>query len=94
MALLATKTHTVGNRTRWIVDYSDWLCSEVLATWAVVSSSSTASVDTESFNPGQTQVIFFLNGGLLNETFTVTLTVSDALSQIRIDTIDFTVVAP
>jgi hypothetical protein len=95
MALLATKTHTVGNRARWTVDYSDWLQDgAVLFTAAIVSSSITATVDTTSFNPTKTEVMFFVNGGLLNEVFTVTLTVSDTLSQIRVDTVTFTVVAP
>jgi hypothetical protein len=94
MALLASRNQTVSARTRWVVDYSDWLCNTTLATWALVSSSTTAAVDAGAFNPEQTQVIFFVIGGVLNETFTVTLTVSDSLGQIRIDTINFTVVAP
>lgn len=94
MALLASRNITVGAYTRWVVDYSDWLqCGATLGVVAAVSSS-TATVDTVSKNPENTQVIFYVSSATLNEVFTVTLTVSDTLSQVKIDTVEFTVVAP
>lgn len=95
MSAIAQKQHTVGNRQRWELDYSDWLDTGTqLVSAAIVSSSVTAGVDTITLNDAKTRVIFFTNGGLLNEQFTVTVTATDTRTRIKIDTIDFTVVAP
>ncbi len=89
------RKHTVGDRRRWVVDYTDWLVQgDILATATVVSSSSTATVDTVSVDPDARRVIFFLNGGVLNEAFTVTVTITDTLSQVKENIFDFIVIAP
>ncbi len=89
------RKHTVGDRRRWVVDYTDWLVQgDYLATAGVVSSSGTATVDTVSVDPDARHVIFFLNGGVLNEAFTVTVTITDTLSQVKENIFDFIVIAP
>jgi hypothetical protein len=91
--LLGRKKHVSGARTRYTVDYSDWLETGARITTAAVSSSSaTALVDTVSNQP--TQVYFFLNGGVVGEEPTVSFTVSDSLGQIKLDTAEFLVIAP
>ena len=95
MGLLAKKNHTVGNRTRWIVDYTEWLKSGIyLLTVTVTSDSATATVDGVAMFDDKKHVVFFTNGGVLDEVFTVSLSVTDTLTEIKNDTIEFTVVAP
>jgi hypothetical protein len=40
------------------------------------------------------KVVFFVNGGLLNETFTATVTMTDSKTGVKIDHLEFFVVAP
>lgn len=95
MAVLGKAEHTVNNRTRWIIDYSDWLDrGQHIVTAPVTSSSTTATVDGVALLDDKRHVVFFTNGGVLNETFTVTVVMTDTLTQIKKDTIDFVVVAP
>ncbi len=92
------RKHTVGDRRRWVVDYTDWLVQgDFLSTATAVSNSTSvtpATVDTVSVDPDARHVIFFLNGGALNEAFTVTVTITDTLSQVKENIFDFIVVAP
>jgi hypothetical protein len=89
---LATRSHTVGNRRRYVVDYCQWLASGVTVTTGTVTSpSATATVD--GVTVVENTIVFFLNGGVLNETFTVAVQMTDSRGQIKNDTIDFFVVA-
>jgi hypothetical protein len=91
--MLAKRPHTVGNRRRYKIDYSEWLDEGVTVVSAtVVSSSSTATIDTVSV--AGSFVIFFVNGGVLNETFTASVAMVDSKTGIKHDTMDFFVVAP
>jgi hypothetical protein len=91
--MLAKRPHTVGNRRRYRIDYSDWLDEGVTVLSAtVISSSSTATIDTVSV--AGNFVIFFVNGGLLNETLTATVIMTDSKTGVKHDTMDFFVVAP
>lgn len=94
MAKLASKFHTVGNRRRFTVDYSNWLSDGVtITTVTATSSSTTGTVDTISHLPGNC-IQFFVNGGLLNEVFTISIQVTNTKTEVRNDTVVFTVVAP
>jgi len=92
--LLARKPHPVGNRKRWTVDYSDWLkqASTTLEPGAasVTCESETAFVDdvVSTWN----KVFFYLNDGVINETFTVHVQVVDRKTGIKNDTIEFFVI--
>ena len=92
--ILAKRVHTVGNRTRYWVDYSTWLPEGVtVSAFAVSSSSLTLTVDTVAALPsGICQ--FFLNGGALGETATITLTITDSKTGVKHDTIAVSVLAP
>lgn len=91
--LLAHKPHTVGDRRRYIVDYSQWLDTGVTAASATASTASTtASVDTVSNDT--TTVTFFINGGILNEIFTVAVQMTDSLGEVKNDSIEYFVQAP
>jgi hypothetical protein len=91
--MLAKRPHTVGNRRRYRIDYSEWLDEGVtVASATVVSSSSTAPID--GVLVAGNFVTFFVNGGALNETFTASVAMVDSKSGIKNDTMDFFVVAP
>jgi hypothetical protein len=91
--LLGSKTHTAGDSRRWIIDYSRWL--DNTATIKIISlgsSSTTCMVDTGEIKGKE--VIFYLTGGTIGETCTVSLTMTDSFDNIRHDTLKFTVIAP
>jgi hypothetical protein len=91
--ILDRKPQTVGNRRQYIVDYSQWLDTGVTLTAGTATTTSlTATIDTVSHTT--TTLVFFVNGGALNEIFTVVLQVTDSNSEVKNDTIEFFVVAP
>ena len=90
--LLAKRPHTVGNRRRYRINYSEWLDEGVTVdTATVVSSSATATIDTVSV--AGNSVVFFVNGGVLNEEFTASISMVDSKTGIKNDTMDFFVIA-
>lgn len=91
---IAKRNHTVGDRRRYLVDYRGWLDDRrAITAHTVTSSSATATVDDDSVRDAS-QVLFFVNDGVLNETFTVTVSITCSDTEIRRDTISFTVIAP
>jgi hypothetical protein len=91
--IIARKPFTRGNRRQYIVQYDQWLAAGVaLTAGAATTTSLTASVDTVSFT--DTTLIFFVNGGVLNEIFTVALQITDSLGEIKNDTVEFFVTEP
>ena len=91
--IIDRKQHTVGDRRKYIVDYSQWLDTGVTLTAGTATTVSlTATVDTVSHTAST--LLFFLNGGIINEIFTVALQVTDSNGEIKNDTVEFNVVAP
>lgn len=85
---------TEGNRRRYIVDYSQYLRQgATVSSFAAVSSSDTATIDDVSVN-GDGQGVFFIEGGELDEEFTVTITMVSSYTEIKIDDLPFVVIAP
>lgn len=91
--VLGRKPHTVGNRRRWVIDYCQWLAQGItIAAGTVTSSSTTTTID--GVTVVENTIVFFTNGGLLNETFTASVAMTDSRGQIKNDTVDFFVIAP
>ncbi len=91
--LLARRSHTVGNRRRYTVNYCSWLNEgDTVASGTAVSSSLTATVDGVA--TGNNKLVFFVNAGVLNETFTVSVQVTTSRGEVKNDTIEFAVLAP
>lgn len=90
--MLASKPHTLGNRKRWVVDYSQWLPTGVTLLTATVTTDSATSVvaDVVCYS---NRITFFIEDGELNETFTVDIQIVDTHTGIKNDTIQFTVIA-
>lgn len=100
MGLLAQKTHTAGGRKRWRISYADWLEEGITVNLAAVTLTDVtiapltgATVDTTSVDP-EGHVIFWTNGGVVNEVFTINVAMTDSIGGVKKDTIGFTVVAP
>ncbi len=94
--LLGTRQITVADVRRYVVDYRDFLPKGVTLKSPVVTvpAGLTSTIGSVSLDPSDTQVIFYVTGGVLNETFTVTVQVQDTNSETINDTISFTVIAP
>ena len=90
-----TYKHTVGNTRRFVVDYRDWMNrgTTMTAFTAVVSAGAVATVSGAAIQGDDTGV-FFVAGGLLDEEFTVTLTLTTSYGEIKIDEVPFVVVSP
>jgi hypothetical protein len=95
--LLAQKRHTAGNTIRYLVDYSDWLeQGETLTAGTVVMglpAVTDVTISEVTFTP-EGHLIFFLAGGTLNEIFTLATQITDSRTEVKNDTIGFSVVAP
>lgn len=95
---LARLNHTAGNKRRCSVNYGNWLpdgVNVVTFTATVISSLGAATnVVVTGISIVASKVIFFVAGGVANETFTIAVQMVDSYTQIKNDTIYFTVVAP
>lgn len=92
--VLGHRAKAVGNVTIYFVDYwralreGDWLTA-----CQITSSSTHTTISNILILEGHV-IQFTLAGGVLNETFTVTVQATDNNSEISNDTINFNVVAP
>jgi hypothetical protein len=93
MALLASKQHTAGDKRLWTVNYSRWLDNTATIEQADVTSGSDTCDIVDITILGK-DVVFFLDGGDLGETFVVTITITDSFGNTKTDTISFHVLAP
>ncbi len=98
---LARKPHTVGDRIRYEIDYSNWLAegdtlvdTDPSDVTVVVSTEGIDDVTISDVQVMTQHLYFFVEGGSEGETFTVTVTITDSRGEVAIDTIDFFVVAP
>jgi hypothetical protein len=91
--ILGSKNHTVGDTRLWRLDYDRWLDNTATIADATVTSSSTSCTASQVTVLGR-EITFFLTGGTLNETLTVSVQMTDSLGNVKHDSILFTVVAP
>lgn len=105
--LLARKFLTLGSTEQFTVDYSERRCSDPytiasfypirdgdsITSATVVSSATDVTVGTVTVYEGH-KVVFKLSGGVVNEVFTLTVSVTTDNGETFIDTVSFTVVAP
>lgn len=90
---LASKRHTAGDVRRWTLRYWRWLENTATIMSADIASSSlTCTVDNVTVLGKE--VVFFLNGGEVGETLTVSVAMTDSLDNVKHDIIAYTVVAP
>lgn len=98
---IAQRFHGAGNKTRYYVDYSNWLddgrtlsSSNGAFSAALATDSTVTDVTIDQVSVTPDRLYFWVSGGSINEAFTVQTQVTDTLGEIVNDTVDFTVVAP
>jgi hypothetical protein len=95
---IAKFSKTPLERTRYVMDYSDWLDTGETIThigYGVVPNDDPAdlTVDTASLSPDKLSGIFFANGGIDGVTYRVTVQANTSGSQIKRDQVVFNVKA-
>lgn len=96
MSQLGQQNITAGDIRRYQIDYTQFLQpGEVLTAggFTVTSSGATSTARGAFLNITETQLYFFVTGGNLNESFTVSVQVKTSFGETINDTIAFTVVA-
>lgn len=92
MTTLAKRPHTVGNKKRYTVNYGRWLPEGVTIASSSVTTTDTSVTITVAASADH-RLTFFVEGGTLNQTFTVSVQITDSIGQIKNDTIEFSVVS-
>lgn len=97
--LIGSKQHTAGNKTRYQVNYRDWLdagrtLNQSTGFSAAVVAPAPADVTVDQASVTADDLFFWVSGGSINEAFSVQVQVTDTLGEIVIDTINFTVIPP
>lgn len=84
-----------ADRKRYVVDYADWL--DVAETVMAVTSAGNNLVDAfyidgVLINTGGKEVIFYASGGVVGTTYTVTITATTSMGQIKRDTVEIDII--
>lgn len=91
MAILGKFIHTPTERKRYTIDYSGWLTGTELVSSVVFASKPTigspAVVDTSTINSPASTVTIFISGGVDGIQYTIAVTMTSSLGQIKEDTI-------
>lgn len=93
MSLVGSLVQTVNNRRRVVISYDDWLAEgEVITAVSCTVDQGTATVDTAKvLSSDGRSVQFFVNNGTLGDLFNVIVQVTTSFSQVRSDTVAFSV---
>lgn len=82
---------TPTERKRYTLDYNNWLDSgETVATRSFTVSPTTLPalyVNGDGLLPGNTQLSFYVNEGVDQTDYTITVTVNTSASQVKQDTL-------
>jgi hypothetical protein len=88
-ASLGSIVQTVGSVLTYVIDYRQFLTTgETLASVGFVVSGGPATISNVTLSLDRLQVMFTLNGGGLNDKFTVTVTAKTSTGETRVDTIN------
>lgn len=98
---LGRRSFTAGNKTRYVLEYEDWLLEgESLVSGTVELNAAFTATVTDivisgvAVNNSTNALIFFLAGGSVEEIFTLDIQITNSRGEIKNDTIDFFVVDP
>src|ERR1035437_9552141 len=98
MALLKNILFTAGNKTRFRLDYSEWLEDGSTLTSGTVTLLGVPTIVDVVISgaavDAQGHLVFFVAGGSVNEVFTIAVQATDSRGEITNDTISFSCVAP
>ena len=86
---------TTGDARRYQVDYTPFLQQgEVLTSFTVSDNGPTSTTQGGFFDVTETQLYFFVTGGIVGENFTVSVQVKTSYGQTVNDTLAFSVISP
>lgn len=89
---IASRTLSAGSVIRFEVDYCEWLeRGRTLVTGTAASEDAPADITINQVSVTSNKLFFFAGGGTVNETFTVTVQVTDTIGESVTDTISFRV---
>lgn len=88
---IAKRPLTVGNNKRYTINYGRWLPEGVTIVNKTVTASS-ANATISNITIKEIRLNFFVSASVVNETFTVSVQITDSVGQVKNDTIEFTVV--
>jgi hypothetical protein len=94
---LGRKPFTIGNTTRFSVDYSAWLEDGVtlVSGTAAKLDSTPADITVSGVSVAPSGKLYYtLAGGSLNETFTIAVSITDSRGEVKNDTCNFNCVSP
>lgn len=98
---LGRRSFTAGNRTRYTIEYGNWLLDgETINPGGTVTLNAefTATVTDITIEVpvvnSADNLVFFLEGGSVDETFTLDVQIETSMGETKNDTIEFFVVAP
>lgn len=83
-----------ADRKRYVVDYADWLNSGETVSSVTLEGNVPADnfyVDAFTVDTGGLQVIFYISGGVSGSTYSVTVTATTSLAQVKQDKVTFVV---
>lgn len=88
------RIHTQGDIRQQTMDYCNAMAHGEWITGVVVNVDSVNVIisGTDILEPNQ--VVFFVGGGVIDDDFTVTVTITKNTTEVFNDTIDYHVVAP
>ena len=84
---------TTGDTRRYQIDYCPFLQQgEVLTNFTLSDNGPTSSVQGGFFDNTETQLYFFVTGGIVGENFTVSVQVKTSYGQTVNDTLAYSVI--
>lgn len=92
--ILQQRNWTAGDKRKFTVDYSGWLDEGVTVSGFTVTSNTTDVVISGVVKNPTGTCSFFVSGGTVGETATVSLQMTDTRTEVKNDTLVLTIVAP
>lgn len=91
--VLARRRLTAGDKRLITVSYEYWLASGVTLAAALVTDNS-ANLTISAITVYADYITFFVQGGVVNESITLSIQTTDSIGEIKNDTVELFVVAP
>ena len=95
--LLGHRNLTSGDTIRYEIDYTDFLAHGAKLKsptgYFPTGASFTSQLGATMLDVTDTKVFVFVTGGVVNETFTLTVQVQDSFNEVVNDTISFMIVS-
>jgi hypothetical protein len=84
-----------ADRKRYVVDYVDWLDVDETVTLVTSAGNNIGDefyIDGVLINTGGKEVIFYASGGVVGTKYTVTITATTSMGQVKQDTVEIDII--